>query len=101
MSMNIFKLYLGKILGQYEPREGGADSGPLQLYRQHPRQEVGLVLTSDRKLGPPGPFIPRFYKECSFIQVNPDIEVCVCVCVRCVVGLRCVCGGPEMCVWWA
>ncbi len=75
-SMNMFKLYLGQILGQCDSRSHStADSGPLQLYHQHPRSEIGAVLTSRRELGPPGPFIPKFYKECAFINVNSSTEV--------------------------
>ncbi len=100
-SMNMFKLYLGQILGQcghcqlYHQHpcseigavltscpELGPDSGPLQLYHQHPRSEIGAVLTSCPELGPPGPFIPNFYKECTFINVKSSTEVGV------------------SCIWW-
>ncbi len=76
-SMNIFKLYLGQILGQQcdSRSDSIADSGPLQLYHQHPRSEIGTVLTSRPELGLPGPFIPKFYKECTFINVNSNTEV--------------------------
>ncbi len=75
-SMNIFKLYLGQILGQCDSRsDSTTDSGPLQLYYQHPRSEIGAVLTSRPELGPPGPFIPKFYKECTFINVKSSTEV--------------------------
>lgn len=79
MSMNVFKLYLGKILGQCDTRldHTSLDSGPLQLYNQSPRSEIGRVLVSDTELGPPGPFIPKFYRECSFIKMDPNIEVSV------------------------
>ncbi len=72
-SMNIFKLHLGQILGQCDP---SSDSGPLQLYHQHPRSEIGAVLTSRPELeSSPGPFIPKFYKECTFIDVKSSTEV--------------------------
>ena len=76
MSMNIFKLYLGNILRQCDfHSDSTADSGPLQLYHQHPRSEIGAVLTSRPELGPPGPFIPKFYKECTFINVKSSTEI--------------------------
>ncbi len=75
-SMNIFKLYLGQILGQCDSRsDSTADNGPLQLYHQHPRSEIGAVLTSRSELESPGQFIPKFYKECTFINVKACTEV--------------------------
>ena len=71
----MFKLYLGKILGQIDPHSTSTDSGPLQLYHQFSRNEIGVVLTKKEDLGPPGPFIPIFYmyKDC---PVMIDSKVC-------------------------
>ena len=76
--MNVFKLYLGKILGQFDAHSASTDSDPLQLYHPSPRNEIGVVLTSKEDLGPPGPFIPNFYmyKDC---PVMVDSKVCTFV----------------------
>ena len=75
LSLNVFKLYLSKILGQYDSSKGSTDSDPLMLYDQFPRNEIGVVLTT--KIGsPPGPFIPKFYMDCPFIRIDSDCEVC-------------------------
>ena len=75
-SMNIFKLYLGQILGQRDSRlDSTANSDPLQLYHQYPRSEIGAVLISHPELRPPGPFIPTFYKECTFIKSSTEVSL--------------------------
>ena len=61
VGINVFKLYLGRILGQVDVRSSSVNSGPLQLYNQFSRNEIGVVLTTKTEIGPPGPYIPMFY----------------------------------------
>ena len=78
--MNVFKLYLGRILGQCNQRSDteAMKSGPLLLYHHSTRTEIGNVLSTSPDLGPPGPFIPKFYRECSSINFMPkNVGVCM------------------------
>ena len=72
--INIFKFYLGKILGQRDSSED-TDLNPLQLYQQFPREKIGIELTKT-ELDEPKPYIPKVYSGCNFIKVNPSSEVC-------------------------
>ena len=76
VSLNMLKHYLGRILGQCEGSEENA-SDPLQFYYQPTRKEIGVILTSNAELSSPGPYIPTFYKRCSFIKISADCEVCM------------------------
>ena len=67
--MCMFKLYLSRILGQWDHQNRDAmQSGPLALYKHQPRFEVGKVLMKAPQLGEPAPYIPTFYQECPPIK---------------------------------
>ena len=85
ITMCVFKLYLGRILG---PRDQCVDkaasfSAPLLLHLNQPRSQVVKVLMATPDLGSPAPYIPTFYQECSSItpRANHEVSGCVCVCV--------------------
>ena len=74
--MNVFKLFLGHILGSCDQYgEVAALSGPLQLYHHQPRSQVGSVLMATPDLGSPAPYIPTFYQEYSSIVPATNHEV--------------------------
>ena len=75
--MCVFKLYLGRILGSCDQHvdEVATLSGPLLLYHHQPRSQVGRVLMATPDLGPPAPYIPTYYQECSPIQPKANSEV--------------------------
>ena len=64
--MCVFKYYLGRILGLCD--QNNDLSGPLLLYCHQPRSQVGSVLMTNPALGPPAPYIPKFYQKCSSSQ---------------------------------
>ena len=76
--MNIFKLYLGRILGQCNQRSDteAMKSGPLLLYYHPTRTVIGNVLSASPDLGPPGPYIPKFYQNCPSIKIVLNSVVC-------------------------
>ena len=84
ISMSVFKLYLGHILGSCEQcvDKVAALSGPLQLYHHQPRSQVGCTLMATPHLGLPAPYIPTFYLRCPSItlRANHKVSVYVHVC---------------------
>ena len=77
ISMCMFKLYLGRILGSCDQHTETL-SGPLMLYHHKPRSQVGNVLMATPDLGSPGPYIPTFYQKSSSIS-KASCEVSVYV----------------------
>ena len=84
VSLNIFKLYMGRMLGQLDQgsdtdldQGSDTDSSALLDYHHSTWLEVGNVLSASPDLGPPGPYIPKFYRDCSSIKLMPDSEVSV------------------------
>ena len=76
ITMCVFKLYMGHILGSCDQSDAEAAlSGPLLLYHHQPRSEVGRVLITTPDLGSPAHYIPTFYQECSFIIPTANHEV--------------------------
>ena len=64
VSISVFKLYLGRILGSCDQHNEQAGlSGPLMLYHHQPRSQIGRVLMAAPDLGSPAPYIPTFYQE--------------------------------------
>ena len=74
VSLNLFKLYLGRMLGQCDQGSDN-DSDALLFYNQSTRIEIGNVLSASPDLGKPGPYIPEFYRDCSAITVGCNSEV--------------------------
>ena len=79
ISLNMFKLYLGRILGTCpkDYSDEAAKSGPLVLYQHEPRTAVARILVSTPDLGKAGPYIPVFYQECPPIRPGPNSDVSV------------------------
>ena len=78
VSISVFKLYLGRILGSCDQRnEQAALSGPLLLYHHQPRSQIGRVLMAAPDLGPPAPYIPTFYQEYAS-TANHGVRVRAC-----------------------
>ena len=78
VSMNLFKLYLGRVLGSIPEgmSEEALQSGPLQLYKHGPRLQIAkILLAASSELGKPGPYIPIFYKESPFLKINQSSTV--------------------------
>ena len=76
VSISVFKLYLGRILGSCDKHaEAAALSGPLLLYHHQPRSQVGSVLMATPDLGLPAPYIPTFYHKCPSITPRANHEV--------------------------
>ena len=69
--MNVFKLYLERILSQSLSETG---DNPLHLYNTIPRSEIGTILT---KSGPPGPFVPMIYQLPPILNVPVTHKVCL------------------------
>ena len=67
-------MYLSRILGEQHADEGENDknSGPLLLFEDDPRLQVGQVIMENDHLGVPGPYIPVFYQECPFICLESE-----------------------------
>ena len=67
MKMNLFKYYLGHILGNYEEEKSQRELEksqklcPMSLHRQQFRNLIGEILMQPVDLGSPGPYIPFFY----------------------------------------
>ena len=76
ISICVFKLYLGHILGLCDQQSNvAALSGPLMLYHHQPRSQIGRVLMATPDLGPPAPYIPTFYQQCSSIHITANHKV--------------------------
>lgn len=92
--MNVFKLYLARVLGSNDSNT--EEAGPLQLYNpvvstvshtlknavhnylfftHQPRSQIGEVLAARRDLGSPAPYIPSFYQDCRPIIPGVNSEV--------------------------
>ena len=80
ISLSLFKLYLGRILGSIPNdlevnEEAALKFGPLLLYRKGPRLQIAKVLLEiSSKLGKPGPYIPVFYKESPFLNQTSTVS---------------------------
>ena len=74
ISMNIFKMYLARVLGKCDQTTDEL-SGPLLLYYHESRTQVSNVLLATPDLGSPMPYIPTFYQECSSVKLEENSEV--------------------------
>ena len=80
ISLSLFKLYLGRILGSIPEdlelnEEEALEFGPLLLYRKGPRLQIANILSAlSSKLGEPGPYIPVFYKESPFLNQSSTVS---------------------------
>ena len=63
--MNVFKLYLSRMLCQRNQGSSTATvhSCPLLSLHLPTRSEVTNVLSTNPELGSPGPYIPKFYRD--------------------------------------
>lgn len=74
MKMNLFKYYLGHILGNYEEEKSRQELCPLSLHRQQFRNLIGEILMQPADLGSPGPYIPLFYQIQPLIHATKQLQ---------------------------
>ena len=71
MSICRFKMYLSRLLGEYQKGTEDERCNPLMLH-DSVRQVVGSIIMSKHDLGDPASYIPTFYQMCKSIKLRSE-----------------------------